>query len=206
MDKGKATDTTTNEHDEKDISIDNNLSENEPLASEVSQEERAKKEDPKETIQRLNEEVALLNDKYLRAYAEMDNMRKRMERERGDIVKYGKSSLLKDFLVVYDSIEKGILMGRESHSKKKDFIQGLEMMEKLFLEVLKRHSVEPIETKGVVFDPHYHEAMLQVDTEDMESGMVTEEFEKGFKIHDRVLRSAKVSVSRRLEKKDKEEE
>ncbi|MEA3221641.1 MAG: nucleotide exchange factor GrpE [Thermodesulfobacteriota bacterium] len=205
MDKEKATDTITNEHDEKDINIDS-LSENEPLASEVSQEERAKKEDPEETIQRLTEEVALLNDKYLRAYAEMDNMRKRMERERGDIVKYGKSSLLKDFLVVYDSIEKGILMGRESHSKKKDFIQGLEMMEKLFLEVLKRHSVEPIETKGVVFDPHYHEAMLQVDTGDMKSGMVMEEFEKGFKIHDRILRPAKVSVSRRLEKKDKEEE
>jgi molecular chaperone GrpE len=206
MDKGKATDTITNEHNEKDINIDNNLSGNEAHTLKTSQEERAKQEDPKETIQRLNGEVALLNDKYLRAYAEMDNMRKRMEREREDIVKYGKTSLLKDSLVVYDSIEKGILMGRESHFKKKDFIQGMEMMGKLFLEVLKRHSVEPIETKGVVFDPHYHEAMLQVDTGDMESGMVMEEFEKGFKIHDRVLRPAKVSVSRRLEKKDKEEE
>lgn len=206
MDKEKATDTITNEHNEKDINIDNNLSANDARASEAFQEEVAKQEDPKETIQRLNEEIALLNDKYLRAYAETDNMRKRMERERGDVLKYGKASLLKDFLVVYDSIEKGILMGRESHSKKKSFIQGLEMMEKLFLEVLKRHSVEPIETKGVVFDPHYHEVMLQVDREDMEPGRVIEEFEKGFKIHDRVLRPAKVSVSGRLEKKDKEEE
>lgn len=204
MDKEKAADTMTNEYDEKDINIDS-LSESEPLASEVSQEEEAKKEDPKETIQRLNEEVALLNEKYLRAYAEMDNMRKRMERERQEILKYGKSSLLKDFLSVYDSIEKGILMGRESHSKKKDFIQGLEMIEKLFLEVLKRHSVEPIKTTGVAFDPHYHEAMLEIDRDDMKPGMIVEEFEKGFKIHDRILRPAKVSVSNRLKKRDKEE-
>jgi molecular chaperone GrpE len=165
----------------------------ETAVEEVSQEDK------------LKEEIAQFKDKYLRAHAEIDNIKKRMERERHEIAKYGKESLIKDFLLVYDAIEKGIAMGKSLHPDEKNFIQGLEMMEKLFLEVLKRHGVEPIKTTGEAFDPHHHEAMLQVETDDMETGMVAQEMERGFKIHDRVLRPAKVSVSNRKEKGKEEE-
>lgn len=134
-------------------------------------------------------------DRYLRSCAEMDNMRKRFARERQDIIKYGTEKLLKDFLLVYDAIEKSLHTAIERHPDDEQFIQGLKMTEKLFLETLKKNQVEPIETHDVPFDPRYHEAMMQEQKEDVPKGMVVRELEKGFMVHDRVLRPAKVTVS-----------
>jgi molecular chaperone GrpE len=134
-------------------------------------------------------------DKYLRTCADMDNMRKRLARDRQEIVKYGTEKLLKEFLLVYDAIEKSISAAIERHPDDEPLIQGLRMTEKLFLETLKKNQVEPIETKNVPFDPRYHEALMQVNRSDMQKGMVLDELEKGFMVHDRVLRPAKVTVS-----------
>ncbi|MGC9324069.1 MAG: nucleotide exchange factor GrpE [Desulfomonilia bacterium] len=155
--------------------------------SEVPQEEPKSEE--------LQAQIEELKDKYLRAYAEMDNMRKRQERDRQDIIKYGKETILRDFLLVYDAIEKSISTALELYPDDQPFIQGMQMIEKLFLETLKKHNVEPIETTNVAFDPNYHEAMMQVNRTDIETGMVLDELEKGFMLNDRVLRPAKVTVS-----------
>lgn len=159
------------------------------VAGEVTQEA------PGDDVTALKARAEEYKDRYIRSCAEMDNMRKRLARERQDIIKYGSEKLLKEFLLVYDAIEKSIQVAQESHPDDNPLLQGLKMTEKLFLETLKKNQVEPIETKNVPFDPRYHEALMQVNKPDMQKGMVLDELEKGFMVHDRVLRPAKVTVS-----------
>lgn len=161
---------------------------------EVAREEGQAAE-PVEKIQELKVQLDDYKDRYLRTYAEMDNMRKRFARERQDVVKYGTERLLKEFLLVYDAIEKSIDAAMKLHPEDEPFIEGLRMTEKLFLETLKKNQVEPIKTQNVAFDPNYHEAMMQVNRDDIPKGMVVDEIERGFMIHDRLLRPAKVTVS-----------
>ena len=151
--------------------------------------------EPERQILDLKEQLEEIKDKYLRAHAEMDNVKKRLQRDKQDIIKFGTERLLRDFLLVYDAVEKSIAMSLELHPDDENFIQGLRMTEKMMLETLKKNNVEPIETENMPFDPNYHEAMMQVTRPDMVQGMVVDEIEKGFMIHDRVLRPAKVTVS-----------
>jgi len=188
----------------EDLVKEEKQEETEGMKQEAGEKE-SKVEDVEVTIEKLKEEIASLKDRYLRAHAEMDNMRKRLERERRDIVKFGNESLLRDMLVVYDAIEKAITTGKEMYPDNRNFIEGMEMIEKLFLETLKQHGVEPIKAKGEVFDPKYHEAMMQVERDDLEEGVVADEIVKGFMLHDRVLRPARVSVSKGIEKTNREE-
>lgn len=167
----------------------------------TSQEDRQEAEETVEAgktgdeVAELKAQVEEFKDRCLRAYAEMDNMRKRLARERQEIVKFGTEKLLRDFLLVYDAIHKSIATATELRPEDEQFIEGLRMTEKLFLETLKKYQVEPIQAQNVPFDPNYHEAFMQVTKEGVEKGMVVDEIEKGFMIHDRVLRPAKVTVS-----------
>lgn len=142
----------------------------------------------------LKAQVVELKDKYLRALAEMENMKKRQQRQYADVLKYGKEAVLKDFLLVYDAIEKSIASALGLFPDDDNFIKGLRMTEKLMLETLKKHGMEPIQTMNVAFDPHYHEALMQVMRDDLASGMVADEIEKGFLLNERVIRPAKVTV------------
>jgi len=157
------------------------------------QEETGQERQP--GIDELRAQVDDYKDRYLRAMAEMDNMKKRQPRQHADVLKYGKESVLKDFLLVYDSLEKSILSAQELYPDDEPFITGLQMIERLLLETLKKHGVEPIQTRDIAFDPNVHEAMMQVSRPDLEPGMVADEIEKGFMLNDRVLRPAKVTVS-----------
>lgn len=146
-------------------------------------------------ISELKAQVEDYKDRYLRAMAEMDNMKKRQQRQHADVIKYGKEAVLKDFLLVYDSLEKSILSAQELYPDDEPFITGLQMIERLLLETLKKHGVEPIQTQDIAFDPNVHDAMMQVSRPDLGPGMVVDEIEKGFMLNDRVLRPAKVTVS-----------
>ncbi len=146
------------------------------------------------SVDELKTQIAELKDKYLRALAEMDNMKKRQQRQYADVLKYGKEAVLKDFLLVYDAIEKSIASSLGLFPDDDNFIKGLRMTEKLMLETLKKHGVEPIQTINTAFDPHFHEALIQVMRDDLGPGMVADEIEKGFLLNERVLRPAKVAV------------
>jgi len=190
--------------------MDNEESNNtETAVAEGAQPTPAETEAPcdlSQEIQSLEAQLDEMRDKYLRSLAEMENLKKRLHRERDNIVKYSTESLLKDFLRIFDAIEKSIQMAVELHPEDSKFIDGNRMVEKLFLETLKRHNVEPIEAKGMPFDPQYHEAMLHVDRDDvLIPGLVVDELEKGFMLHDRVLRPSRVTVSKAKEKTTKEE-
>jgi molecular chaperone GrpE len=146
------------------------------------------------SVDELKVQVVEFKDKYLRAMAEMDNMKKRQQRQYSDVLKYGKEAVLRDFLLVYDAIEKSIASSLGLFPDDDSFIKGLRMTEKLMLETLKKHGAEPIKTMNVAFDPHFHEALIQVMRDDLEAGMVADEIEKGFLLNERVLRPAKVTV------------
>jgi len=146
------------------------------------------------SVEELKAQVMEYKDKYMRAWAEMENLKKRQQKQYADVLKYGKENVLKDFLLVYDAIEKAISHAQETWPDDEHFIMGLRMTEKLMLETLKKHGVEPIQTANTAFDPNYHEALMQVMRHDLASGMVADEIEKGFLLNDRVLRPAKVTV------------
>jgi len=147
------------------------------------------------SIDELRAQVEDYKDRYLRAMAEMDNMKKRQQRQHEEIIKLGKESVLRDFLLVFDALEKSIVSAQDMYPDDEPFITGLQMIERLMLDTLKRHGVEPIQTKDVAFDPNFHEAMMQVSRPDLAPGTVADEVEKGFLLNGRVLRPAKVTVA-----------
>ena len=180
--------------DERDIMDENNnLNMEKNMDGLNGQDESGRAQEP--GLDEFKAQVEEFKDRYLRAMAEMENMKKRQQRQHADVIKYGKESVLRDFLLVYDSLEKSILSAQELYPDDEPFITGLQMIERLLLETLKKHGVEPIQTRDVAFDPNIHDAMMQVSRPDLGPGMVADEIEKGFMLNDRVLRPAKVTVA-----------
>jgi len=183
------------EKERNEVSLDDEVTDGTTTQMDVGADSEEGEKKPEDMIQELTTQLNEFKDKYLRAHAEMENMKKRMQREKQEIIKFGIERILREFLLVYDAIEKSISMALELHPDDENFIQGLRMTEKLMLETLKKNHVEPIETENMPFDPNYHEAMMQATCPDVVQGMVIDEIEKGFMLHERVLRPAKVSVS-----------
>jgi molecular chaperone GrpE len=141
-------------------------------------------------------ECALNYDKYLRAVADLDNYKKRATREKTDIIKYGKEDVIRDILPFVDSLDRA-LEHAESNTDLQAFKEGLKLIQEQLLCSLKKHGVERIECTGKEFDPNFHEAMLQVDSEHHEENKVINEFERGYLLNGRLLRPSKVSVCKK---------
>jgi len=127
--------------------------------------------------------------------AEMDNYKKRSARERESLIKYASQGILQSLLPVLDNFERAI----EFADKSKDFnsfLEGVEMIYKQMYEALERNSVTRIDAVGKTFDPNIHEAVMQVASEEYPENVVVEELQKGYMLHDRVIRPSMVSVSK----------
>jgi molecular chaperone GrpE len=147
-------------------------------------------------LQETEKTAAENYDKYVRIAAELENYKKRAVREKADAVRYGNESLLRDILPLMDNIDRA--MDHACNSDDFDaFKQGLKMLQEQLLVCLQKHGVEKIEALGKDFDPHVHEAMLQVESKEHEERKVVDEFEKGYLLNGRLLRPAKVSVCRK---------
>ncbi|MBN1664056.1 MAG: nucleotide exchange factor GrpE [Deltaproteobacteria bacterium] len=147
-------------------------------------------------LEQKEKEAADNYDKYVRAVAELDNYRKRAAREKTDSIKYGNETLLRDILPHLDSLERAL--GHADTSENFEaFKKGLALVREQLLGCLERHGVEKIDACGKDFDPNIHEAMLQVESDAHEHNKVVDELEKGYLLHGRLLRPAKVSVNRR---------
>lgn len=147
----------------------------------------------------LREEVATLNDRVLRLAAELENVRRRAEREKVDAGRYAIAQFARDLLSVADNFERALqaaLEEGESHSAENvsSLISGLKMTEKELLTIFERHGVRRINPKGEKFDPHLHQAVAQVPG-GAPAGHVVDVAQPGFTIGDRVLRAAMVTVS-----------
>jgi molecular chaperone GrpE len=152
-----------------------------------------------EVVAALQAEVDDLKDKWLRAHAEMDNIRKRGERERDEAAKYAITKLAKDIVGVGDNFQRAIDAvpsgASENDPTLKSFLDGVTMTERELLNVLDRHGIKRLQPINEPFNPHLHEAVRQVPRSDVPSGTIVEIYQAGYIIADRVLRPAMVGVA-----------
>jgi len=140
------------------------------------------------------EEVKSLNDKYLRLAAEFDNYKRLIQRDQRDQIRFGNEQLLKELLPVVDNLERAIKSSREGGNSDV-LIQGVELTLKQLTGALTRFHVTPIQTIGQPFNPATHQSVTSVASKKVPEQHVVEEFQRGYLLHDRILRAAMVSVS-----------
>jgi molecular chaperone GrpE len=140
------------------------------------------------------EEVKALNDKYLRLAAEFDNYKRLIQRDQRDQIRFGNEQLLKELLPVVDNLERAIKSSREGGGSDV-LIQGVDLTLKQLTGALTRFHVVPVETVGRPFDPATHQAVTSIESEKVPKQHVVDELQRGYLLHDRILRAAMVSVS-----------
>ncbi|HIV64890.1 MAG TPA: nucleotide exchange factor GrpE [Candidatus Mailhella excrementigallinarum] len=131
----------------------------------------------------------------LRALAEMDNFKKRLQRERDEQVRYAAENVLADLLPTLDNLDLALQYGSRVEACK-DMLTGVEMTRKLLLDALKNHGLEVVGREGDPFNPEHHEAMGQEESAEMDNGHILRVMQKGYKLRERLLRPAKVIVSK----------
>ena len=142
-------------------------------------------------------------DRLLRVSAEFENYKKRTSRELEEFRKFANQYLIKEMLSVIDNLELAMNSTNGHKTIDQGLLQGLDMTHKEILKVFEKFNVKPIEAKGQIFDPTYHEAVMQEETDEAGENTVINELQKGYLIHDRLLRPAMVVVARSKESKDK---
>ena len=142
-------------------------------------------------------------DRLLRVSAEFENYKKRTSRELEEFRKFANQSLIKELLSVVDNLELAMNSTNGHKTIDQGLLQGLDMTHTEILKVFEKFNVKPIEAKGQIFDPTFHEAVMQEETDEFDENTVINELQKGYLIHDRLLRPSMVVVARASEKKDK---
>ena len=132
--------------------------------------------------------------KFFYLAAEMENMKRRHEKDRENLLKYGNERILSSLLGVLDDLDRSLEHAEKGDENFKDLIVGLEMVRKNFYEVLTKSGLEPVESVGKEFDPNFHDAMAQQPVEGKKDGEIITEFQKGYILNGRLLRPAKVIV------------
>ncbi len=158
-----------------------------------------------------DEKIKELEDKLARAYAEMENQRRRYEKERDDAFEYGGFSFAKESLNLLDNLDRSKISLendeklKNSESLKKIF-DHLNIIKKDMLSIFKKNNIEQIETINKKLDPNFHQAMMEVEDENKEPGSIVQEIQTGYMMKDRLLRPALVAVSKKAEKSEKKDE
>lgn len=148
------------------------------------------------SLEAKTEECKILHDKYLRLAAEFDNYKRVVQREQREQIKFGNEQLLKELLPALDNMERAIKAARDNKTAGHDaLIQGVELTLKQLVGTLARFGVQAIETAGQAFDPTAHQAVSHVPSDSVPQDHIIDEFQKGYRLHDRILRAAMVSVS-----------
>ena len=157
------------------------------------------------------EKVKELEDKLTRTFAEMENQRRRYEKEKDEAFDYGGFSFARETLNLVDNLEraKQSLKNDENLRNTKNLdktLEHLEILNKDILSIFKKNNIEPISSINKKLDPNYHQAMIEIEDNEKEPGTIIQEIQKGFKMKDRLLRPALVGVSKKEEKKENKKE
>ncbi len=152
-------------------------------------------------IAQLKEEAAALKDRLLRTAADMENLRKRAEREKAEATLYAATNFARDLLSVADNMQRALAAVSPEWREKaddatKNLLAGVEMTERELLNVFQRYNIRKVETVGAKFDPNFHQALFEMPTKDHPPGTVVQEMQSGFAIGERCLRPAMVGVSK----------
>lgn len=141
------------------------------------------------------EELNALNDKYLRLAAEFDNYKRRVQRDQQDTIRFANEKLFKDLLPTLDNLERALQSGREQ-ALIQGLLEGVDLTYKHFLDTLQKMGIKQVTSVGEVFDPARHQAVGQVESTTVPENVVVDEYQKGYFLHDRILRPAMVTVAK----------
>ncbi|KPK96736.1 MAG: hypothetical protein AMJ95_12535 [Omnitrophica WOR_2 bacterium SM23_72] len=179
-------------------------------AEHKKQEEKKEKQElkaQKKIVTLTEEEYAQLKqeaeksqeyqDRVLRLQADFDNIRKRLEREKQEFVRFANEGLIVDLLNIVDDLERSVELAQGKHEDFSAFLKGIEMILAHLYDLLKKNGLSAIEAKGKIFDPEYHEALLKSEADGVADNTVIEELQKGYLLNSRVIRTAKVKVSQK---------
>ena len=156
--------------------------------------------------EKLKNEVKILKEEKIRVLAEMENLRKRFDREKIDSIKYGSVNFARDILSPGDNLERALSAINEEEERPqsiKNLIEGLMMVKKELSSALEKNGVKKIDTLKKKFDPNLHQAMMEIENNDIDEGIVVQEIQTGYMMHDRLLRPAMVGVSKKSKKETK---
>ncbi len=166
----------------------------------LEQMEKEEKQEKPNELEKLKSEYEKLKDNYLRLLADYDNYRKRIAKEIEEVKEATKRSIIKEFLVILDNLEKAIDM---AYQHKDAIIEGIELSIKSFRDMLKKHGVEEINPKEENFNPKLHDALMTQTSDKLPKNTVIQTVEKGYIYKDKLIRPAKVIVSAGTEEKQK---
>lgn len=166
------------------------------LEEVVAEEEEVQEPTLEEKYLQALDEIEELKKENLRVRADSENFKKRLQREKDDYCKFATSAILEEIIPVIDNLDLALTHGKQSEACK-DLVMGVEMTMKIFLDTMKKHGLEQIADHEVPFDPARHEAMSQVVREDLDDNTVCQLLQKGYLLKERLLRPAKVMVSRK---------
>lgn len=190
--------------DDKTISEDV-VNEDQTTPEEQSSDINNEEKNQELVIQDLQDDILQLRDEKLRVLAEMENLRKRSDRDRIDSIRYGSMNLARDMLSPDDNLTRALdsISNEEEKSETvKNLIDGLMMVQKEFAAILDKHGVKKINALNQKFDHNFHQAMLEVEDSDVDEGVIVQEIQSGYTMHDKLLRPSMVGVSKKP-KKDK---
>jgi molecular chaperone GrpE len=199
------TEETITEETADTASEEETVSEEAATEEEVTETEESKNEDNDEKSEsksffkkkkkdKKDEQIEELNDKVRRQMAEFDNFRKRTEKEKSQMFETGAKSILEKLLPVIDNFERGFA-GMSEEQMEDPFVQGMDKVYKQMMTMLEEAGVSVIEAVGEPFDPNLHNAVMHIDDESFEENVVAEEFQKGYKYRDSVIRHSMVKVA-----------
>ena len=157
---------------------------------------------PENIIEKLNEEIQDLKDQRLRAAAELENFRKRAEKDQADALKYGVSNFAKEIINIKDNVERAqssISEDVRSNDAVKSVVEGLDMIAQSATSTFEKIGIKKIESLNEKFDHNLHQAMMEIDNDEVEPGTIVQELISGYTLHDRLLRPAMVGVSKKTQ-------
>ena len=197
--------------DEKNNDIEQSPINNEILEDKTSDQRNIEEENNTDTISELEQKALDVKDQLMRSLADGENLRKRTLKDIENSKKYSHISFVRDLVTSVDNFQRALKVIPEDKSSLsepiKNLIIGLEIVEKEILTTLEKYNVKPVDPLGEKFDYNFHQAMFEVPTNDEEPGKVVEVSQKGYLLHDRLVRPAMVGISKKIDENqnDKDE-
>ena len=204
--KNKAKLNKKDELEKNNSDIINSKNENLEQNSTVANDTDADNEKQNELEENLRDEIEQLRDEKLRLLADMENLRKRSDRDRMDSIRYGNINFARDILSLGDNLSRAldaIPKDAEKTETITNLINGLRMVQREFTSILEKHGIKKIEALNQRFDHNFHQAMIEIESEEVEEGIVIQEIQSGYNMHDRLLRPSMVGVAKKPNKDEK---
>lgn len=192
-----------NKLEEQDL--ENLTSEKEEQVSEEPKDQEEAEISPEDLIEKLNEEITDLKDQRLRAIAELENFRKRAEKDQSDALKYGISNFAKEIINIRDNIERAqssISDEAKNNEAIKSVIEGIDLIAQSVVSTFEKIGIKKIDSLNEKFDHNLHQAMMEIENDELDPGTIVQELIPGYTLHDRLLRPAMVGVSKKSKKNE----